>query len=154
MRNLVLILGDQLNQEISSLHGFDASQDCVLMAEVWDEATYVKHHKKKIAFLFSAMRHFAGGLADEGISTRYVKLDDPDNGGSLEAEVKRALEAESFEKIIVTKPGEYRLLDLMQTWDLGPTIELHEDDRFLCSTDDFAALGMRSQLLFQPEQLG
>jgi deoxyribodipyrimidine photo-lyase len=59
MSTLRLILGDQLSDSISSLSGCDQSRDIIFMCEVWDEATYVKHHKKKIAFLFSAMRHFS-----------------------------------------------------------------------------------------------
>jgi deoxyribodipyrimidine photolyase-related protein len=57
-----LCLGDQLSRGLSSLA--DASpdtDDIVFMAEVMGEATSVRHHKKKIAFLFSAMRHFARG---------------------------------------------------------------------------------------------
>ena len=34
----------------------------ILMMEVWDEATYVRHHKQKIVLIFSAMRHFAEEL--------------------------------------------------------------------------------------------
>ena len=53
MPALRLILADQLSSSISSLR--DHQQDDVIMfAEVKAEATYVKHHKKKIAFLFSA----------------------------------------------------------------------------------------------------
>ena len=40
----------------------DPARHRVLMAELHDEATYVRHHKKKIAFLFAAMRHFAAEL--------------------------------------------------------------------------------------------
>ena len=59
---LVLILGDQLSPRLSSLAASDRSCDVVLMAEVMDEASYVRHHRKKLAFVFSAMRHFAGEL--------------------------------------------------------------------------------------------
>ena len=44
MTTLRLILGDQLSQSISSLEGCDVSRDIILMCEVWDEATFVKHH--------------------------------------------------------------------------------------------------------------
>ena len=49
MGSLRLVLGDQLNQTISSLEGCDLEDDVILMCEVLEEATYVKHHKKKIA---------------------------------------------------------------------------------------------------------
>lgn len=51
------------------------------MSELQDEATYVKHHKKKIAFLFSAMRHFAQELMSKGCKVEYTKLDDNHNAG-------------------------------------------------------------------------
>ena len=85
---LRLILGDQLSRNIASLVGVDAQNDIILMCEVRSEATYVRHHKKKIAFIFSAMRHFAEALRAEGWSVDYVTLDDPDNSGDLGGEVR------------------------------------------------------------------
>ncbi|MEZ5954067.1 MAG: cryptochrome/photolyase family protein [Hyphomonas sp.] len=95
---LRLILGDQLSLEISSLQGADRSADLILMAEVQDEATYVRHHKKKIAFVFSAMRHFAAELEAAGYRVRYVRLTDPDNAGNLRGEVARALEGKRADR--------------------------------------------------------
>ena len=51
MSTLRLILGDQLTPDISSLKDADKSNDIILLCEVFDEAVYVKHHQKKIAFL-------------------------------------------------------------------------------------------------------
>ena len=55
-KTLILILGDQLSAGISSLQAAAPADAVVLMAEVGAEATYVKHHKKKIALIFSAMQ--------------------------------------------------------------------------------------------------
>ena len=141
MTVLRLILGDQLNRELASLRDINIETDIVLMAEVGAEVTYVKHHKRKIAFLFAAMRHFAEALRDDGVFVIYRRLDDPDNGGSLETEVKRAIAAHKISKLVVTTPGEYRLLEIMKLWQssLGITVELREDDRFLCTLDRFAS---------------
>ena len=46
MSTLRLVFGNQLSHIISSLERFNASEDIILMCEIWDEATYVKHHKK------------------------------------------------------------------------------------------------------------
>ena len=51
-----LVLGDQLSDTLSALDGVDRRNDIVLMVEVNDEATYVRHHKQKIALIFAAMR--------------------------------------------------------------------------------------------------
>jgi deoxyribodipyrimidine photolyase-related protein len=137
---LRLILGDQLSLGISSLTDADTSADTVLIAEVSGEATYVRHHKKKIAFLFSAMRHFAEELRGEGFRVRYTRISDEKNAGSLRKEVERALDVGDFDRIVVTKPGEFRLLKDMQQWEsaFGVPVELREDDRFICSVDEFA----------------
>ena len=107
MSVLRLILGDQLSHSISSLDDCDTSKDIILMCEVWDEATYVKHHKKKIAFLFSAMRHFAIELEQLNYKVEYTKLDDENNANSFSGEVSRALKRSAINRIIITHPGEY-----------------------------------------------
>ena len=137
---LRLILGDQLSHNISSLTDVDAQSDIILMCEVRSEATYVKHHKKKIAFIFSAMRHFAAELTDQGLNVRYVRYDDPDNAGSLLAEVARAVDQNEIDEVVVTTPGEYRLVDDLAGWaqTLGVKVTIRNDDRFLSTTSEFA----------------
>ncbi|NNC38173.1 MAG: cryptochrome/photolyase family protein [Hyphomonadaceae bacterium] len=137
MSVLRLILGDQLNEAISSLSDVDKQNDLILMCEVWDEATYVKHHKKKIAFIFSAMRHFANELIKSGYTVQYTKLNDAANAGSFSGEVNAALDRSDVEKVIVTEPAEYRVLTDMRNWDLGVPLEIRPDDRFLCTHDEF-----------------
>lgn len=140
MAVLRLILGDQLSHSISALDGIDAAQDIVLMAEVREEATYVKHHKKKIAFLFSAMRHYATELRAQGIQVSYRKYDDPDNQGSIFAEVTALCQQQSIDEIVCTHPGEYRLLADMQSWSttLSMPVDIRADDRFIASPAEFA----------------
>ena len=138
--NLVLILGDQLTETISSLRAADRTRDRVLMVEVVEEATYVRHHKKKIAFLFSAMRHFAESLRQAGWNVGYVTLDAPENTGSFTGEIARAVERTSTAKLLVTEPGEWRVRAAMDDWGqlLGIPVEILDDDRFICSRDAFA----------------
>ena len=133
-------MGDQLSKNISSLKDCNKSEDSILICEVWNEATYVKHHKKKIAFLFSAMRHFAEELEDNGYRVLYTKLEDKQNSGSLKSEIARALKQQKYDQIVVTHPGEYRVEDDIKGWatDFEIPVEIRVDDRFLCSPDDFA----------------
>ncbi|GEP10002.1 cryptochrome/photolyase family protein [Methylobacterium gnaphalii] len=152
MKTLRFVLGDQLHRRIASLVDIDPDHDVVLMAEVRDEATYVRHHKQKIAFLFSAMRHFAAELMEEGIAVDYVRLDDRANSGSFTGELKRAIERHEPDRIVVTEPGEWRVWQMMQDWreDLSPPVEIREDNRFLCSRAEFEAwAGDRKSLLME-----
>ncbi|MDD7805171.1 MAG: cryptochrome/photolyase family protein [Endozoicomonas sp. (ex Botrylloides leachii)] len=140
MNSIRVILGDQLSPSISSLKGYNPDTDIILMCEVWHEATYVKHHKKKIAFLFSAMRHFAEVLKHQGYNVKYTSLDALNNSGSFSGEVKRMLSKYDLNRIVVTHPGEYRVLAELQDLEdeLNIPVEIREDDRFLCSSARFA----------------
>ncbi len=141
MSRLVLVLGDQLSPRLSSLKAADRQRDTVLMAEVWAEATYVPHHKKKLAFVFSAMRHFAEELRADGWRVLYRRLDETGEASTLSSEVARGLRETGAARVVVTEPGEWRLRQDMAAWStrLGVPVDCLEDDRFLCSHAEFQA---------------
>ena len=136
---LIPILGDQLSRSIASLQGCAKEDAVILMMEVFDEATYVKHHKQKIALIFSAMRHFAAELRAEGWSVDYVTLDDPDNAGSFTGEVARAAQRYTPRTIRVTEAGEWRVQQQIEEWQgrFDCAVEILADDRFICSHGEF-----------------
>ena len=140
VRNLILVLGDQLTPAITSLAAGDPARDLVLMAELGDEARYVRHHKKKIAFLFSAMRHFAAELRGLGWRVEYVALDVEDNGGSFTAQLGEAIARHGPERVVVTEAGEWRVRQMQASWAgrFALPVDILPDERFLCPTADFA----------------
>lgn len=73
--NLIWVLGDQLNKESNLLQGLNKASDAVLMIESLCFAREHKHHKKKLIFQFSAMRHFAQELESIGITVLYIDLE-------------------------------------------------------------------------------
>jgi deoxyribodipyrimidine photolyase-related protein len=139
---LRFILGDQLTRDLSALTDIDPARDVVLMVEVAAEARYVPHHQQKIAFLLSAMRHFAETLRAEGIRVDYVALDDPANTHSFDGEIARAVARHGVTSVVVTEPGEWRVWQMMQGWAaaMGCAVDIRPDDRFFCTRADFAAL--------------
>ena len=136
---LVLILGDQLSANISALQNCDPARTRILMCEVMEEARYVPHHRRKLVFVFSAMRHHAAQLRAHGWQVDYVALDDPENTGSLFGEVARLCARREIVGVRVTEPGEWRLWHAMQSWadTLACPVELLPDTRFLCSREFF-----------------
>jgi len=132
---LILILGDQLSDTLSALQHAVKSNDIIVMAEVASEATYVPHHPKKIAFTFAAMRKFAARLRAEGWQVAYTRLDDPDNAGSIPAELLRRAEQHGTARVIATEPGEWRLIAALN--DLPLDVTLLPDTRFICSRPEF-----------------
>jgi deoxyribodipyrimidine photolyase-related protein len=139
MSTLRIILWDQLNTNISSLNHADIQHDVIFMCETREECTYVKHHKKKLVFLISAMRHFANELVKQGYKVNYVKLDDPQNTHSMMGEIKRIVAQVKPDNISITWPGEYRLLELLQNLqnEIPIKLDILEDDRFLLSREEF-----------------
>ncbi len=141
MASLILVLGDQLSHNLSSLAAANKNTDTILMCEVADETNYVQHHKKKIAFVFSAMRHFADELRTAGWNVDYIKFQDADNSGSFTGEVSRAVQRIMPARLIVTEPGEWRIRQMMSGWEavMARPVSILADTRFLCSHAEFAA---------------
>ena len=139
---LRFILGDQLTRDLSALSDLDPARDTVLMVEVADETTYVRHHKQKLALVLSAMRHFAESLRVDGIAVDYVTLDDPANSHSFTAELARAVARHNPTSVVMTEPGEWRVWQMMQGWQtsLGLPVDIRTDSRFFCTRADFATL--------------
>ncbi len=144
------VLGDQISDgRLSSLTDLDPARDVVLFAEVRAEATYVPHHRQKIALVFSGMRGFAERLRASGVRVRYVRLDDPDNTHTLAGEIARAAAAEGLRQVAITEPGEWRLKEAFDALaqDSALRLEVREDDRFLCSHGAFRDWARSKQTL-------
>ena len=141
MTVLIIILGDQLSSDLSALDGLDPRSDTVLMMEVMEENTYVRHHKQKIVMVLSAMRHFAQTLRKCGFTVDYVGLDDVGNTGSFTTELRRAVARHQPSRIVVTEPSEWRVQETVNRWEslTGVSVEIRSDRRFFASRDRFAA---------------
>jgi len=140
MTILVPVLGDQLSLDLASLKAVDRASAVVLMAEVADEATYVRHHRQKLVLVFAAMRHFADALRADGWTVDYRCLDAPDNRGSLTAELAAAAGRHGATRVVAVEAGEHRVIEAQRGWEarLGVPVELLRDDRFLVPPDAFA----------------
>ncbi len=132
---LVLVLGDQLSLALSALQQADRARDVVVMAEVADEASYVPHHPKRIAFTFTAMRKFAGKLQAQGWKVAYTRLDDPQNTGSISGELMRRGSEYGAGAVISTQSGEWRLI--LALGELPLEVEQLRDTRFIASHQEF-----------------
>jgi deoxyribodipyrimidine photolyase-related protein len=137
VRNLVLVLGDQLDPQSAAFEGFDDRADAILMVEVGEEASYIKQHKMRLAFFFSAMRHFRDEQQAAGRRVFYSLLDDSENLGSFAMEIPRRIAALKPDHVKVLEPGDWRVRAQLE--QLTPAIELCEDRHFLCSRSEFDA---------------
>ena len=137
MAKLILILGDQLSPALASLRDVQ-SDDVILLAEVKAEAQYVKHHKLKIVLIFSAMRHFAKVLAEQGHQVHYIKYDE--NVSSLaQAVTETFCRYPHLGELVVTEAAEYRLQQDMLSFEatVAKPVKILEDDRFIANHQMF-----------------
>ena len=135
---LILVLADQLSWCNPALEAAKPGQDTILLAEVAEEAAYVRHNRHKLVLLFSAMRHFATSLRERGFSVVYRPLGD--GLPSLEAACREALADTGMSGVDVCAPGEYRLAKAIADWSvsLGVPVTMYDDTRFLASSEDFS----------------
>jgi deoxyribodipyrimidine photolyase-related protein len=140
LRNLVLVLGDQLDVNAAAFDDFDAARDAVWMAEVAEESTHVWSSKPRAALFLAAMRHFAQTLRAAGHSLHYTALDAADNRGSLQSQLQSDIERLRPDRLVMTAPGDWRVLQAIKTVAEahGLPLEIREDRHFYCSVREFA----------------
>ena len=105
---LRLILGDQLNTQHSWFQQVRKDILYILM-EVRQETDIVRPHIQKVASFFSAMRHFADDLARMGHRVVYLRLDDPKNEQTFDANLIRLIQEQSISRFEYMQPDDYRL---------------------------------------------
>ncbi|MEY4447963.1 MAG: hypothetical protein RLZZ433_978, partial [Pseudomonadota bacterium] len=140
LRNLVVVLGDQLNLDASALADFDPAQDAIWMAEVMEESTHVTSSKQRSTLFLSAMRHFAETLKSQKWPLHYTRLDDAHNAGTLADELDKAIQTLHPQQLVMTAPGEWRVLQSLRGMAKKHqlTLEVRDDTHFFSTVREFA----------------
>ena len=143
-RNLVLVLGDQLDRDSAAFDDFDSDRDVVWMAENFEESTHVWCHKLRLAFFFSAMRHFRDALQDDGVTVHYHELTtDPteDRGANFAELLAVAIDERQPERMTVVQPGDMRVetMLLQAAADRDVPLDVVPDRHFYTTPGEFAA---------------
>lgn len=159
MHDLVLVLGDQLDLDASAFDGFDPAQDAVWMAEVGEESTHVWSSQPRIAVFLAGMRHFAEALREARRPLHYRPLDDPATRDSLAAQLATDIAALRPERLVLTRPGDWRVLQALQAVATthGLPLDLREDHHFFTTPADFAAhargrKGLRMEYFYREQR--
>lgn len=132
---LILVLGDQLTPARGALRDADPQRDVLVLAEVREEASYVRHNRHKIALIFAAMRHFRDEMRDAGFTVVYYAYDEGLH--SLEEAITRSLEQHAASAVRCCEPAEYRLKEAIEQWQLPVPVEMVPDDRYLVEHEAF-----------------
>ena len=108
MRNLIVVLGDQLDADSAVFEGFDPLQDAVWMCEAPAEARVVWCHKARLVTFLSGMRHFAALLRARGFTVHYQATGEHPHTSLREA-LAAALATQQPAAVRLVPPGEWRL---------------------------------------------
>ena len=159
LRHLVIVLGDQLDLQAAAFDDFDAAQDAVWMAEVAEESTHVWSSQPRIAMFLAAMRHFAEALRDAGRPLHYRRLDVPGTRATLAAQLAADVERLRPERLVLTQPGDWRVLAALQATaaKAGLPLDLREDRHFYTTPAEFAAhargrRGLRMEFFYREQR--
>ncbi len=141
LRNMVIVLGDQLDLEAAAFDGFDATVDAAWMAEVAEESTHVWSSKPRTVMFLAAMRQFALALQDAGRPLHHTRLDAHGNPGSLAAQLQADIRRLKPAGLVMTAPGDWRVLQAIKNVAAAHDLplDIREDRHFFSSISDFAA---------------
>ncbi|MBC7624213.1 MAG: cryptochrome/photolyase family protein, partial [Aeromicrobium sp.] len=139
-RNLIFVLGDQLNLDSAALADIALDQDVVLMAEVPEESTHVWSAKPRTTFFFSAMRHFAESLRAKKLTVDYRAIGEH-KLLSLVDVLTDAVKQHKPEKVVMVEPGDWRIEQQLRAFAKANKVNLvmREDRHFMCSRVEFSA---------------
>ncbi|WP_251359685.1 cryptochrome/photolyase family protein [Kangiella sp. TOML190] len=107
-KTLRLILGDQLNAN-HSWYRTSSNDVLYLIAELKQEATYVKHHIQKLCAFFNAMEQFANALKASGHQLLHLNLEQTKQYQNLPNLLESLCQQYQIESLEYQQPDEYRL---------------------------------------------
>ncbi len=152
LRNLILILGDQLDEQSAAFDEFDAKVDAVWMAEVAHESEKVWVAKPRIVIFLAAMRHFRDALLTRGLRVFYRALTAKSAewsglpgkgtpGETFAAQLAWTIAQTQPEKLIVVEPGEWSVREeiIAVAREAVVPLEIRADRHFLCTDAEFDA---------------
>jgi deoxyribodipyrimidine photolyase-related protein len=139
LRHLVLVLGDQLNEDASALIDFDPTLDAIWMAEVDEESQHITSSKQRTTVFLSAMRHFAARLRAKVWPVIYSTLDALNNTATLAGELTRAIAQTRPQGLVMTAPGDWRVLHNLRVVARQHQLDLQlrDDTHFFSTVREF-----------------
>ncbi len=138
-KQLLIILGDQLDPKHTYLQQLDPTETQVWMAEVSEESTKVWSHKARIAMFLSAMRHFAVHLKTQGWNLHYERLETDSPHKTFESALTQALKQYQPKCVLMLQAGEWQVQQTIERvcQEHDVPLEVKEDTHFMCTLEAF-----------------
>ncbi len=140
-KQLIFVMGDQLNADGSAFEGADPDRDIIAMAEVEDEILRFPNHRQRVVLFLSAMRHFRDRLRERGFTVKYQQIGDDNAQSSFTQLLKNVVREHEPARLVMTEPGRQDLVPaiISVAADAGIPTDIRPDTHFLATHEDFDA---------------
>ncbi len=138
----VWILGDQLSANQAALKGVSQNAPLILI-ESRQHTKVRSYHRQKLVLVWSAMRHFAEELRQEGRTVDYAIAP------NFESALQDWVQAQGITELRVMQPSDRPFAQLIRSLDLSCKITLVPNNQFLWTAEEFQtwAKGRKSLLM-------
>lgn len=138
MKRIGIIFPDDLAVNNKTLQQLN-DEDTLLIYEPCDTFYQINHHKQKIAFLISALRHWKEELQKKYSNIIHIKIS-KDHQTDFMSELDKIYEADRFDVIHITQPSDHNTLTQLMFFvsKKNVTLQIHHDTKFIDSIEDFA----------------
>ena len=128
----IWILGDQLNLKQAALQGCDdASEVSIIFIESHSHIKKRPYHKQKLVLIWSAMRHFAEELRQQGYSVTYTIAED------FQTPLQQWVTENQISELRVMAPNDKPFLATIKDLKLCCDITLVPNNQFLWTPEEF-----------------
>mgnify|MGYP000014656528 CR=1 FL=1 len=140
LRQLIIVLGDQLDLDSVLPDDYDAGQDALWMCECRGEATRAWSHKARLVYFLAAMRHFRDAARERGHRVHYRETQDAREHAALADWLAADLHRLAPQTVVLTRPGDYDLDAALRARVEQTDIPLRwrEDPHFYADPAEFA----------------
>lgn len=143
LRNLIIVLGEQLDPKGPLFDDIDPAQDAVWMMESTAEARRGRNHQQRLVLFFSAMRHLRDALRARGVTVHYQAIEDQPADAplkSLAAGLRDDLKRLGPASVVMMETGDWQIeQDLLAVVaQTGALLDWRRDRHFLASREAFA----------------
>ena len=138
MKQLGIIFPDDLAANNLAIKQLKAS-DYLLLYEPCDTFYQINHHKQKIAFLISALRHLKKSLEKKYKNIIHIKISKKHETNFME-QLEKLYRDIGFDMIHVTEPSDHNTLTQLMFFGSKNNVDItiHSDTKFIDSVEDFA----------------
>ena len=142
----IWILGDRLTTQQSSLQNNQDNRDKTPVISI-ESCNYVRqrpYHRQKLVLVWSAMRHFAQELREDGWQVTYATAED------FATPLANWIAEHQITELQITTPSDRPFLKLIQKLNLSCEVTFTPDNHFLWSEEEFLAWSKtRKRLLME-----